>query len=83
MLTLEARDSNVELGFVMGSQEGFGALSRVLGPIIAAFIWKATVENDGYFDYHTVFHVCGILMLFAVLMQLKLKLNYQDKIVEN
>tara|TARA_Y100000766_G_C18871629_1_gene588579 strand:+ start:89 stop:1417 length:1329 start_codon:yes stop_codon:yes gene_type:complete len=83
LLTLEARDSNVELGFVMGSQEGFGALSRVLGPIIAAFIWKATVENDGYFDYHTVFHVCGILMLFAVLMQLKLKLNYQDKIVEN
>ena len=70
LLTLEARDSNVELGFVMGSQEGFGALSRVLGPIIAAFIWKATVENDGYFDYHTVFHVCGILMLFAVLMQL-------------
>ena len=51
--------------------------------IIAAFIWKATVENDGYFDYHTVFHVCGILMLFAVLIQLKLKLNYQDKIVEN
>ena len=44
---------------------------------------KATVENDGYFDYHTVFHVCGILMLFAVLIQLKLKLNYQDKIVEN
>ena len=83
LLTLEARDSNVELGFVMGSQEGFGALSRVLGPIIAAFIWKATVENDGYFDYHTVFHVCGILMLFAVLIQLKLKLNYQDKIVEN
>ncbi len=82
LLTLEARDSNVELGFVMGSQEGFGALSRVLGPIIAAFIWKATVESDGFFDYHTVFHICGILMLFAVLMQLKLKLNFQKKIVE-
>ena len=60
----------------------FGALSRVLGPIIAAFIWKATVESDGFFDYHTVFHICGVLMLFAVLMQLKLKLNYQNKIVE-
>ena len=66
----------------MGSQEGFGALSRVLGPIIAAFIWKATVERDGFLNYHTVFHICGILMLLAAFMQLKLKLNYQKKSTE-
>ena len=77
LLTLEARESDVDLGFVMGSQEGFGALSRVLGPIFAAFIWKVTVERVGILDYHTVFHVCGILMLIASLMHLKLKLTYQ------
>tara|TARA_B100000700_G_scaffold26926_1_gene25800 strand:- start:431 stop:994 length:564 start_codon:yes stop_codon:yes gene_type:complete len=76
LLTLEARESDVDLGFVMGSQEGFGALSRVLGPLFAAFIWKVTVESDGILDYHTVFHVCGVLMLIASLMHLKLKLTY-------
>ena len=70
LLTMEARNSSVDLGRVMGAQEGFGALSRVIGPLIAAFVWEATLDGvDGIWTYHTVFHLCGILMLIAALMQ--------------
>ncbi len=75
LLTMEARHLNLDLGRVMGSQEGFGALSRVIGPLLAAFIWEATFDGEGIWTYHTVFRICGILMVIAALMQLKLKIT--------
>jgi len=75
LLTLEAKISKMDLGLVMGSQEGFGALSRVIGPLVAAFVWEATVNGqEGIWTYHTVFHICGILMVIGAMLQLKLKL---------
>ena len=79
LLTLEARESRMDLGRIMGSQEGIGALSRVIGPLIAAFVWEATVDGEGIWTYHTVFHICGFLMLIGALMQLKLKLIRPEK----
>ena len=79
LLTLEARESRMDLGLIMGSQEGVGALSRVIGPLLAAFVWEATVDGNGIWTYHTVFHICGFLMLLGALMQLKLKLIKPEK----
>jgi DHA1 family tetracycline resistance protein-like MFS transporter len=75
LLTMEARYLKLDLGRVMGSQEGFGALSRVIGPLFAAFVWEATFDGEGIWTYHTVFRICGILMVIAAIIQLKLKLS--------
>ena len=54
----------------MGVQEGFGALSRIIGPVLAALIWSETVDGIGLWTYHTVFRVAGLVAIFA------LALNY-------
>jgi len=81
LLTFEARAHNLDLGRVMGSQEGFGAMSRVIGPISAGFIWAETVDGSGFWTYHTVFRICGMIMILAVIAQIGLKLtaNAEDE----
>jgi len=73
LLTTEARDSGIDLGRVMGAQEGFGALSRIIGPIFAAFIWAETVDGTGVWTYHTVFRVAGLIAIMSVLIQFGIK----------
>mgnify|MGYP001225090271 CR=1 FL=1 len=75
LLTLEARANSLDLGRVMGSQEGLGALSRVIGPVLAGFIWAETVDGTGFWTYHTVFRICGIIMVIAALAQVGLRLT--------
>jgi DHA1 family tetracycline resistance protein-like MFS transporter len=75
LLTFEARAQNLDLGRVMGSQEGFGALSRVIGPVFAGFVWAETVDGTGFWTYHTVFRICGIIMVLAAIAQIGLKLT--------
>ena len=69
MITTEARITGLNLGRVMGAQEGFGALSRIIGPVLAAFIWSATVEGAGMLTYHTVFQVAALIALLGVIIQ--------------
>ena len=69
MITTEARKMGLDLGRVMGAQEGFGALSRIIGPVLAAFIWSATVDGTGIWTYHTVFRIAGLIAIFGVLIQ--------------
>ena len=69
MITTEARITGLDLGRVMGAQEGFGALSRIIGPVLAAFIWSATVEGAGIWTYHTVFQVAALITLLGVIIQ--------------
>ena len=57
----------------MGAQEGFGALSRIIGPVLAAFIWSATVEGSGIWTYHTVFRVAGLIAILGLLIQWGIK----------
>ncbi|MED5257654.1 MAG: MFS transporter [Candidatus Thermoplasmatota archaeon] len=68
MITTEARAMGLDLGRVMGAQEGFGALSRIIGPVLAAFIWSATVEGTGIWTYHTVFRVAGLIAILSLLI---------------
>lgn len=69
LITTEARLNNLDLGRVMGAQEGYGALSRIIGPILAAFIWAATVDGVGLWTYHTVFRIAGLIAIFGVFIQ--------------
>ena len=73
MITTEARAMGLDLGRVMGAQEGFGALSRIIGPVLAAFIWSATVEGTGIWTYHTVFRVAGLIAILGLLIQWGIK----------
>ena len=69
LITTEARVNNLDLGRVMGAQEGYGALCRIIGPILAAFIWAATVDGIGLWTYHTVFRIAGLIAIFGVFIQ--------------
>jgi len=69
LITTEARFNKLDLGRVMGAQEGYGALSRIIGPVLAAFIWAATVDGTGLWTYHTVFRVAGLVAILGVFIQ--------------
>ena len=67
-----AKDNGYELGVVMGAQESLGAFARILGPLTGGLVWTLTVSRAWPFDYHTAFHLCGLMMLFASLMALRI-----------
>jgi DHA1 family tetracycline resistance protein-like MFS transporter len=75
LLTFESNNAGYELGVVMGAQEGYGALARIIGPLLAAYIWSLTVEGVGLWTYHTCFRVAGFVFFLALLLQLKIKFN--------
>mgnify|MGYP000491162728 FL=1 len=71
ILTTLAKDNGMELGVVMGAQESISAFSRILGPLTGGFVWVLTVDKSAPFDYHTAFHLCGVLMFLAAVISLK------------
>ena len=75
LLTFESNNAGYELGTVMGAQEGYGALARIIGPLLAAYIWSLTVEGVGLWTYHTCFIVAGFVFLLALLLQLRIKFS--------
>ena len=75
LLTFESNNAGYELGTVMGAQEGYGALARIIGPLLAAYIWSLTVEGVGLWTYHTCFRVAGFVFVLALLLQLKIKFS--------
>ena len=79
LLTFEAQNRGHELGLVMGAQEGYGALARILGPLLAAYIWSETVEGTGIWTFHTCFRVAGVIFMIAVLMQMMLKIRMKEQ----
>ena len=70
-LTRVAKSKGYELGVVMGAQESLGAFARILGPFTGGLVWTLTVSRAWPFDYHTAFHLCGVVMLFASLLALR------------
>jgi hypothetical protein len=56
----------------MGAQESLGAFARILGPLTGGLVWTLTVSQDWPFDYHTAFHLCGVMMLAAAILALRL-----------
>ena len=79
LLTLEAKSTSLDLGRVMGAQEGYGAMARIIGPIMAAFVWAETVDNPGKWDYHTVFRLSFVLAVLAVISQITLRLTHSTE----
>ena len=79
LLTFESNNAGYELGTVMGAQEGYGALARIIGPLLAAYIWSLTVEGVGLWTYHTCFIVAGFVFLLALLLQLKIKFSTESQ----
>lgn len=77
LLTFATNDSGYELGAVMGAQEGYSALARIIGPLLAAYIWSETVEGIGLWTYHTCFRVAGLIFIVALILQIKIKNNSQ------
>lgn len=75
LLTFEAQNEGYELGMVMGAQEGYGALARILGPLLAAYLWSVTVEGTGIWSFHTCFRVAGVIFMLAVALQLTLSMK--------
>lgn len=54
-----------ERGAVMGVSESVRALSSFSGVLIGGIIWDATINKDGFFDYHTTFLLCGLFTVLA------------------
>jgi DHA1 family tetracycline resistance protein-like MFS transporter len=79
LLTFESNNAGYELGAVMGAQEGYGALARIIGPLLAAYIWSLTVEGVGLWTYHTCFRVAGLVFILALLLQLKIKFSTDNQ----
>lgn len=71
-LTRIAKSNGYELGVVMGAEESLGAFARILGPLTGGLVWTLTVSQDWPFDYHTAFHLCGIMMLTASVLAFRL-----------
>ena len=79
ILTSLARQDDYELGAVMGSQESLSSFARILGPLTGGYVWTITVERSGFFDYHTAFHICGVLMMLAFLLSFKVKFKTTEQ----
>ena len=79
VLTTLARQDDYELGAVMGSQESISSFARILGPLTGGLVWTMTFERSGFFDYHTSFHVCGLLMLLGFVLSFKVQFKSADK----
>ena len=71
-LTQLARKDGYDLGAVMGAQESLGAFARILGPLSGGFAWELTVNGTYPFDYHTAFHLCGLLMVICAILTLRI-----------
>jgi DHA1 family tetracycline resistance protein-like MFS transporter len=82
LLTFEAQIGGHELGMVMGAQEGYGALARIIGPLLAAYLWSVTVEGSGIWTFHTCFRVSGVVFLMALALQFTLKLSEESSTQE-
>jgi MFS family permease len=72
LLAQFAKGEGYELGVVMGANESFGAFARILGPLSGGLVWVLTSDGTYPWDYHTAFHLCGLLMLCSAALSLKL-----------
>ena len=71
LLTSVAKQEGVNLGIVMGAQESVSSFARIIGPLTGGIVWTYTVANEWPLHYHTAFHLCGLIMLFAAVLALK------------
>ena len=70
ILAQRTRESGQEMGVVMGAQESASAFARILGPLTGGVVWDLTVNQTGWISMATAFHLCGLMMLVALLLEL-------------
>ena len=73
ILAQRTREEGQEMGMVMGSQESASAFARILGPLTGGLVWDYTVLKTGMLSIATAFHLCGIMMFLAYLLQIRVK----------
>ena len=73
ILTQMAKEEGADLGLVMGAQESFGAFGRILGPLTGGLVWDATVNGTGWVSAATAFHLCGLMMIVAFFLQMRVR----------
>ena len=83
LLTTTAKQEGINLGVVMGAQESVSSFARILGPLTGGVVWTFTVSKDWPLDYHTSFHLCGIVMLVAAFLSLRIKVIPHDILEES
>jgi MFS family permease len=76
ILAQRTRDGGQEMGMVMGSQESASAFARILGPLTGGLVWDYTVLKTGMLSIATAFHLCGIMMFLAYLLQTRVKTHH-------
>ena len=76
ILAQRTRDGGQEMGMVMGSQESASAFARILGPLTGGLVWDYTVLKTGMLSIATAFHLCGIMMFLAYLLQTRVKSHH-------
>lgn len=62
-----------EMGLVMGAQESASSFARIFGPLTGGLVWDYTVLKTGYLSIATSFHLCGIMMFIALILQFRMK----------
>ncbi len=83
LLTTIAKQNGINLGIVMGAQESVSSFARILGPLTGGVVWTLTVSKKWPLDYHTAFHLCGIMMLLSAILSLKIKTFSNDYLEES
>ena len=83
LLTTVAKRQGVNLGVVMGAQESVSSFARIIGPLTGGLVWTFTVSRSWPLDYHTAFHLCGIMMLCAAILSLKVGRFADDHLEES
>ena len=83
LLTSMAKREGLNLGVVMGAQESVSSFARILGPLSGGIVWTFTVGRGWPLDYHTSFHLCGVLMLLSAALSLRLKEPKQSLLEES
>ena len=73
ILAQRTREEGQEMGVVMGSQESASAFARIIGPLTGGLVWDYTVLKTGMLSIATAFHLCGIMMIIAYLLQIRVK----------
>jgi MFS family permease len=78
ILAQRTREGGQEMGMVMGSQESASAFARILGPLTGGLVWDYTVLKTGMLSIATAFHLCGIMMFLAYLLQTRVKSHHSE-----
>ena len=73
ILAQRTKEEGQEMGMVMGSQESASAFARIIGPLTGGLVWDYTVLKTGMLSIATAFHLCGIMMFIAYLLQIRVK----------